>query len=224
MDPAAIQNLMMSNPEIMQLAMKPGMMEKITKISSNPSSISQYTNDADVMAFINAMQNAMGQGGSRFGNGGGAFGNSYQPTSQPSTHAADDNIIHINSKDQFNRLLQNEDKLIVVDFFTTWCGPCKMIAPTFTSLSKEYKDKAVFLKVDGDQNRDLVSSYGVTGFPTFSFFKNGAQIFTFSGADGSKLSDCVEKYSLPPPSLYKHFPMKFDEIISFKPQFSPNGA
>lgn len=62
---------------------------------------------------------------------------------------------------------------VVVDFFATWCGPCKMIAPTIDEISAEVEGKAKVIKIDIDNDKDLATSYGVKSIPTLVFFKNG---------------------------------------------------
>ena len=61
----------------------------------------------------------------------------------------------------------------VVDFFATWCGPCKMMAPVIETLAGEYDGKAVIGKLDVDENEDIAARYGVMTIPTVIFFKNG---------------------------------------------------
>lgn len=63
----------------------------------------------------------------------------------------------------FQELLKSQpkDKLTVVDFWATWCGPCKLIAPTFQTLSNEYRH-VTFVKVDVDASQDIAKTYGVT--------------------------------------------------------------
>lgn len=73
------------------------------------------------------------------------------------------------SKAEFDQYINdNTDKLIVVDFFATWCGPCKVIAPKLVehSNSPQYEDKTVFLKVDVDNVPELAQEYGVRAMPT----------------------------------------------------------
>lgn len=78
--------------------------------------------------------------------------------------------------------------------YADWCGPCKMIAPTFESLATKYtKPKRIaFAKIDVDKLRDVASQYGVRAMPTFMIFKNGSPIETIQGANPPKLTQAVE--------------------------------
>lgn len=73
---------------------------------------------------------------------------------------------------QFDELLKG-DKPVVCDFFATWCGPCKMLAPVLEKVSAEFADKAVFIKVDVDECSDLARRYGVMSIPYVAIFKDG---------------------------------------------------
>ena len=73
---------------------------------------------------------------------------------------------------KFDELLKG-DKPVVCDFFATWCGPCKMLAPVMEEVSKEFGDKAVFVKVDIDENMELSARYGIMSIPLVAIFKNG---------------------------------------------------
>lgn len=86
----------------------------------------------------------------------------------------------INSTD-FPALVQ-DDKLLVVDFFATWCGPCKKLSPTLDEVSKEFGDRVNIVKVDVDESEDLAMTYGIRSVPTVLFFKNGQQVDKFVGA------------------------------------------
>ena len=86
----------------------------------------------------------------------------------------------INSS-EFSGLLQ-EDKLLVVDFFATWCGPCKKLSPTLVEVSEELGEQVNIVKVDVDESEDLAMNYGIRSVPTVLFFKNGQQVDKFVGA------------------------------------------
>ena len=74
--------------------------------------------------------------------------------------------------EKFDELLKG-DKPVVCDFFATWCGPCKMLAPVMDKVSGEFADKAVFVKVDIDENAELAVRYGIMSIPLVAVFKNG---------------------------------------------------
>lgn len=86
----------------------------------------------------------------------------------------------INSTD-FPALVQ-DDKLLVVDFFATWCAPCKKLSPTLDEVSEEFGDRVNIVKVDVDESEDLAMTYGIRSVPTVLFFKNGQQVDKFVGA------------------------------------------
>ncbi|XP_076632811.1 thioredoxin-2 [Colletes latitarsis] len=85
------------------------------------------------------------------------------------------------------------DNLVVIDFFATWCGPCKAIAPKIDELSKEMSN-IVFLKVDVDEAHEITQQYQITSMPTFIFIKNGKVLETFSGANYDKLRSLILKH------------------------------
>ncbi|EMR11257.1 thioredoxin [Pneumocystis murina B123] len=85
------------------------------------------------------------------------------------------------------------NSLTVVDFFATWCGPCRAIAPKIEELSEKYTG-ILFLKVDVDQHNDLASEYNITAMPTFLFFKGGIKIAEVVGASSSKVEETIKAY------------------------------
>ncbi len=77
---------------------------------------------------------------------------------------------------QFYNKIRTSDKLVVMDFFATWCGPCKMLTPIFESLSKEMSDKVDFAKIDIDRSLELAQEYEIVSVPTMIIFKNGKEV------------------------------------------------
>lgn len=75
---------------------------------------------------------------------------------------------------QFDELLKG-DKPVVCDFYATWCGPCKMLAPVMDKVSEKFSDKAEFVKVDIDENMELAARYGIMSIPLVAVFKGGEQ-------------------------------------------------
>ena len=82
---------------------------------------------------------------------------------------------------EFNTAIQQND-VVLADFFATWCGPCKMIAPFIEMVSEEYEGEAVVLKIDVDEEPDLAAQFGVESIPTVVLFKNGQAIRVEVGA------------------------------------------
>ena len=69
--------------------------------------------------------------------------------------------------------LKNGDKPLVVDFWATWCGPCRMIGPIISKLAEKYDGKIVVGKCDVEDNEDLAEQFGIRNIPTILFFKGG---------------------------------------------------
>ncbi|XP_059384181.1 thioredoxin [Carassius carassius] len=105
-------------------------------------------------------------------------------------------VIIIEDKRAFDDALKNAgDKLVVVDFTATWCGPCQMIGPVFKAQSeKPENSNVVFLKVDVDDAQDVAAFCDVKCMPTFHFYKNGKKIDEFSGSNVDKLLERITKH------------------------------
>jgi len=73
----------------------------------------------------------------------------------------------------FKKEVMESEVPVVVDFWATWCGPCKMVAPVIEELAKEYDKKVKIGKVDVDENPNTASRFGVMSIPTIMFFKGG---------------------------------------------------
>eukprot|EP00640_Fibrocapsa_japonica_P007193 CAMPEP_0113944216 /NCGR_PEP_ID=MMETSP1339-20121228/31559_1 /TAXON_ID=94617 /ORGANISM="Fibrocapsa japonica" /LENGTH=195 /DNA_ID=CAMNT_0000949331 /DNA_START=234 /DNA_END=821 /DNA_ORIENTATION=+ /assembly_acc=CAM_ASM_000762 len=99
-----------------------------------------------------------------------------------------------NMKDFDMAVKRAGSRLLVVDFYADWCGPCKQIAPVF---EKMYQDnlKADFLKVNTDRNKAASQKYKVSAMPTFVFIKNGKVVKTLQGANEGAISQAINQYA-----------------------------
>jgi len=121
------------------------------------------------------------------------------------------NVKYPTTEEEYNKLKATQDKLVVVDFFAKWCGPCKVrfvlssclatsqthsayqfIAPVFADMSKRYTN-AVFISIDTEKVK-VGDAADVRALPTFKFFKNGRLLTQFSGADAAKLEATVKQH------------------------------
>jgi len=73
----------------------------------------------------------------------------------------------------FDELVLQSDKPVIVDFWAVWCGPCRMVGPLVEEIGKEYEGKAVVGKVDVDNNPGTAGKFGIRNIPTILFFKDG---------------------------------------------------
>lgn len=93
-----------------------------------------------------------------------------------------------------DKILGNADgSLVVVDYSTSWCGPCKMIAPFFQELSEKYED-VVFVKVMGDatpEASELMRREGIRAVPAFHFWKEKKRVRDITGARKEEVESCV---------------------------------
>mmetsp|Transcript_2424 Transcript_2424/g.7206 ORF Transcript_2424/g.7206 Transcript_2424/m.7206 type:complete len:181 (+) Transcript_2424:25-567(+) len=103
-------------------------------------------------------------------------------------------VAMLTTKAEFDKALADAgDKLVVVDFTASWCGPCQRIAPVFAALAEEMTD-VVFVKVDVDDNEETAAACGIQSMPTFQFYKSGAKVHEFSGATKEKITDAITKF------------------------------
>lgn len=95
-------------------------------------------------------------------------------------------VIEVNDSN-FDELVLKANKLVLVDFWAEWCGPCRMIAPIVKELSEEYEGRAIMAKVDVDNCPQISAKYGIRNIPTLLFFKNGEQVDKHVGATQKKV-------------------------------------
>ncbi|CAN5358099.1 thioredoxin [soil metagenome] len=86
------------------------------------------------------------------------------------------------SNSQFESVVLQSKTPVFVDFWATWCPPCKRIGPFVEELANDYAGRAVVVKIDVDEAGDVASRYGITSVPTLMVFKNGEPVEAVSGA------------------------------------------
>lgn len=138
-----------------------------------------------------------------------AFSTSFLGSSSPRTSLAANRqasrqttlsmrVVDIDSPEAFDKTIESAGgSLVVVDYSTTWCGPCKVIAPKFDEFSDKYPD-AVFLKVIGDASPDaskLMKREGVRSVPSFHYFVDGKKVDVVNGANAEAIEAAITKYT-----------------------------
>lgn len=85
-------------------------------------------------------------------------------------------MIHYIENGQIVSEVIKNDKLVIIDFFATWCVPCQMMSEVLREIEKEYEDVVEIFKVDVDENQETAIRYDVTSMPTLVFFKDGEEV------------------------------------------------
>lgn len=88
----------------------------------------------------------------------------------------------VNDAQSFEKEVLRSDKPVLVDFYATWCMPCKTLAPVMDAIAREYEGQAKVVKVDIDKSKELVGQYGVRVVPTVVLFHQGKQVQKWTGA------------------------------------------
>ncbi|XP_003740903.1 thioredoxin-1 [Galendromus occidentalis] len=103
-------------------------------------------------------------------------------------------VNQVSSADDFKARIKTPGKVVFVDIFATWCGPCKVIAPVFEKLSSEFPD-CVFIKVNADEVEAVTEEYDVQALPTFLVFKEGALLDRMTGSNSEKLKQLIKTHA-----------------------------
>ena len=77
------------------------------------------------------------------------------------------------NEENFDSVVMNSDKPVLVDFWAEWCGPCKMLTPTIEALAEEYKDTSSIVKINVDDSPAIATKYGIRSIPSILLFKSG---------------------------------------------------
>lgn len=103
-------------------------------------------------------------------------------------------VLKISNDNYSKEVLEYKEKVVLVDFYADWCGPCKMMAPVVEEISEELKDKVKVCKVNVDESQDLAAQYGIMSIPTLIFVKNGKLEKTLVGLrDKQELVSIIEE-------------------------------
>ncbi|MCA9496135.1 MAG: thioredoxin [Nanoarchaeota archaeon] len=90
-------------------------------------------------------------------------------------------IVHVKTTDEFKTQVSDSKKVVIVDFWAPWCGPCKMLGPVFEKLSEEEKD-VKFVKINVDEANELAATHNIRSIPTLLIVKDGKVLKEAAGA------------------------------------------
>lgn len=107
----------------------------------------------------------------------------------------DNNIIAVD-KNTFQKEVLNSEKLVLVDFWASWCNPCRMVSPIINQIANEHKDDLKVVKVNVDENDDIATKYEIISIPSILLFKGGEKIDGIIGARPKQMYEKMIKENL----------------------------
>jgi len=132
-------------------------------------------------------------------------------------------IKDVGTKYEFDNILQNAGpKPVIVDFYSTSCGPCVMMAPIYRRIAKQYKKQAIFIKVDVNRNHETSASCQIRSMPTFQFYLGGKLKNQFSGAGEQQLVQYTQ--SIVRTAEAQNVEITREELIRYYQEHDPNKA
>ena len=97
------------------------------------------------------------------------------------------------TSENFEEEVIASDKTVIIDFYATWCGPCKMMSPIIDKIAEELGENVKVGKIDTDENMDLAEKYGIMSIPTIMIFKNGEVTKKFLGiTDKNEIIEAIK--------------------------------
>lgn len=120
---------------------------------------------------------------------------SSMPTTR-TTSIGGSNIVMIHSTDDFHNQIEGvRDRIVLVEFFAQWCGPCQNLAKKLEDLANSYNGKILIVKVDVDECEDLALEHDVSAMPTFMVMKNRKKLQQFSSSNIAQLESVLQKFA-----------------------------